>query len=408
MRECETVPRLVTTIAWVLLAVGAAGAAPRRAQHVAPPASTWLAALDHYLAGDYADATRVVESFWTGDLAQEVQTTLTAIGKDAARHARASEEHRRAVQRVRAAVLVPLEALLPLSARVSYDARFAPLESALRQALTALDAIDPLDPSAPSPAGAFRHWAQIGLMQFLLNSGQLAEFERLAGALRIADSHVEVRAELYVLRGMAHERSGRLVTSVRTMAPSYIPDQGQGLMGLGGGTTPSGSTALRSDRAAVSRRYFRTAADWYERALKLRPSHEEGRLHLGRTWLDRLEAQRAIDTLEPLTAAICVTSPCGLALLFTGEAHETLGAEELARDFYLRASGIALVRQTALVASTHQALRQGRASSLTLALQFRDRAPMAQQDVPDAWGVYVSGRRTPEAVLTALRAELTR
>ena len=151
--------------------------------------------------------------------------------------------------------------------------------------------------------------------------------------------------------------------------------------------------------------FFDRATTWYRRALAATPAHREARLHLGRVLLERQQPQEAVRTLASLTRAPCLDAWCGQALLFIGEAHEAMAAPARAADSYARASSAVAVRQSAIVALMHLALRRGDVPAAhALTGQFISTAPLARLDAPDAWAIYIAGRRLDaEAVLAPLR-----
>ncbi len=378
------------------------------AQSVSVQRATWLDAIDRYLSGEYGDATAVVDVLLRGNISPTVKEALEKLSSDVSRTTEGSAERRAAVRRLQAAVAVPLECLLPLSAHVADDPRFDPLERALRDALAAIDRVRG-DRSAEFET--FRLWGYTGLLQYLLNSGALGELEHVAKRLRIPKELSTVSAEVGVLRGIARERTSRLITGARFGNLPYV-GQPAGYLSIGPNSSnfSVGASAIRGDREVVVKRYLNDAAEWYSRVLRWAPSHDDARLHLGRTQVDLQQHTEALKTLEPLTRAPCVSPTCAMALLFTGLAHEGNGNREQAAVWYLRASGYILTRQSALAALMHLALAEGDADhTLTLAMQFRERDPMAHQIEPDAWGVYVGGRRANvNAVLTPVREAIRR
>ncbi len=129
-----------------------------------------------------------------------------------------SDKRRRAVRRLQGALLVPLESLLPLSVRVADAPRFPPLEQALRQAI---DAVAAVERSTEPDLGAFRAWAQVGLMQFLLNTSRLEEMERVGQRMRPPRNLPALKAEHDLLRGVVRERTARIATGLGHSSPVH-------------------------------------------------------------------------------------------------------------------------------------------------------------------------------------------
>lgn len=165
---------VVPVVCWL-----AGGAWARAAEPV-----MWLDIIDLYLASDYAATTSALESSLQRDLGPEVTAAVARLRREVSASTPATPERRRALRRLKGAVLVPLESLLPLSARVADDPRFIPLENALRQAL---EATVSAERSVEPELTEFRAWAQVGLMQFLINSGQLEAADRLGQAMRLPE-----------------------------------------------------------------------------------------------------------------------------------------------------------------------------------------------------------------------------
>jgi len=390
MREkptCTRRPALTVGATWLVvpLVCWLAGGAWTRA---AEP-GTWLDIIDLYLAADYAAATSALESSLQRDLGPEVTASVTRLRRDVTASAPATPERTRVLRRLKGAVLVPLESLLPLSARVADDPRFIPLENALRQAI---EATVLAERSAEPELTEFRAWAQVGLLQFLINSGQLEDAERLGQAVRLPEPNPDLRAEHDLLRGILRERTARLVT-------------GAGTPGVPRNAGAAGGVSARTDRAVVARRYWASAALWYERVLEARPGHVEARLRLARTWLDRDRPERALALMEPLIKPPCASQVCALAVLFTGEAHERRADVTRAAEAYRDASADARTRQSAVLALLGLSLQGDGQDALALARTVAQATSTGQP--PDAWGVYVGGRREDaEAVLAPLRRGL--
>ncbi|WP_239492716.1 lipopolysaccharide assembly protein LapB [Luteitalea sp. TBR-22] len=359
--------------------------------------------IDLYLAGDYVAATRALDGSLQQGREPEVSAALARIRQDLGASRAGSDERRQSVRRLQGAVLVPLESLLPLSARVADDPRFIPLEQALRQGI---DAVAAVERSTEPALGAFRAWAQVGLMQFLLNTGRVAEAEQVGQGMRLPRQLPDLQAEHDLLRGVVRERTARIVTGGASGGQTFVVPEAVGAQGAIGSGSAAGGVTGRVDRAVLARRYWASAARWYERVLDARPSHPEARLRLARTWLDRGEADRALTMLAPLVTPPCASSVCALAVLFTGEAYERRGKVGRAAESYRAASADARTRQSAVLALLGLSLPDDAEQGLVLARTLAG-SSAPTDDLPDAWSVYVGGRRDDvEAVLGPLRRGL--
>lgn len=364
----------------------------------------WLDVIDRYLAGDYEAATLTLDASLSQRLVTpDASAAIARIRQQVAASLAETSERRLAVRRLQGAVLVPLEALLPLSARVADDPRFTPLEQVLRQAI---DAVAVVERSDEPELAAFRAWAEVGVMQFLLNTGRLGELERFGQALRLPGGLPDLQAEHDLLRGLVRERTARIVTGASSGGQTFVVPEAGGAQGQIREGSAAGGVTVRVDRAVLARRYWASAARWYQRVLDIRPAHAEARLRLARTWLDRRQPARALTMLAPLTTKPCASTACALAVLFAGEAHERIGDVSRAAASYRDASADARTRQSAVLALLGLSLRGDGQGGLALARTF---SPPSSSlgDVPDAWGVYVGGRREDvAAVLGPLRRGL--
>ena len=322
---------------WLLAGGGLRAAVP----------DAWLAVIDLYLAGDYVAATRALDGSLQQGREPDVSAALARIRQDLGASRAGSDERRQSVRRLQGAVLVPLESLLPLSARVADDPRCTPLEQALRQGI---DAVAAVERSTEPALGAFRAWAQVGLMQFLLNTGRVAEAEQVGQGMRLPRQLPDLQAEHDLLRGVVRERTARIATGGSSGGQTFVVPEAAGAQGAIGGGSAAGGVTARVDRALLARRYWASAARWYERVLDARPASPEARLRLARTWLERGEADRALTMLAPLVTQPCASSVCALAVLFTGEAYERRGEVGRAAESYRTASADARTRQSAVMA----------------------------------------------------------
>lgn len=244
----------------------------------------------------------------------------------------------------------------------------------------------------------FRTIWQVAFLQYLVTVGRHGDFEKQAPFVRLGEAPTETQAEFHLLEGLRQETASRYLVLGRGDRTSALGNTYQPALGMP-------TSRQRLVNAALDR-----AGEAYRRALDLAPDHGEARLHFGRVALDRRRPDDAIARLASLVTSPCRTVICGLAALFTGEAHEQRSALEDASRAYAIASSVQDVRQSALLAMMQLAVRRGDSSrSAGLVTHFASSAPLAQVDQPDAWSAYVSGQRASiEGVLAPLRMSLLR
>lgn len=363
-------------------------------------APTWESAIDTLIAGNYPATTAALDVLFANRSRQPLVESVARFAGVASDRTIGSEERAEAYRRLQGVALLCLEALLPPSAFVPEDPRFPELEHGLTRSIQALHSTDRPDGLSESSASLFRAWAEMGLAHYVLNSGRLQDAQARLGAMRLPRvAPPSMYAESYLLQGVAQERIARLVTVSVFAAPTMNRYGSQ----AGGGTAPAIASTTRQSQA---RREFARARRWYERALEVEPDNQEARLHLGRVWLDLDQPVTALEVLAPLAHSLCVSTYCSLAFLLSGAAHEALGAMPEAAAAFLLASRDAASRQPALIALMRLAVIRGDgAGALSLANQLRDAAPLARGSEPDAWAVYVGGRRAvTQVVLGPLRS----
>jgi hypothetical protein len=382
------------TLAAILLAVSATHAMP---QVVAGVDSLWARAIDDYLAGSDASVPALlslspeeVEAQSRAALVAWIDTAVLAGSGP-----RADDAWRLAVRRVQAAALLPLEILSTLSTRpLRLPPRMKAYEIAALEAWRYLGEDELANPRRTADADArvrqrrFRAWWEIAHLQVLMNTGRFAEFRTRAQHVRLGDDDPRLHAEFRLLRGMVDETIARVPPVSGSEAFHLAPDT----------------------RRREIARGFGSARDWYRRALDATPGHTEATLHLGRVLLDLERPQESIATLRPLVANPCANTPCALASLFIGEAHEMRQALDEAAGAYAIASSWFEVRQSALIALMQVAARGGTAANgPPLLAQFGETMPLTRRDGPDAWSTYVSGRRQNiDALLGPLREAMSR
>ena len=369
-----------------------------RAQSTQDAGNSWLGTVDNYLAGNNVAAAAVLAlpPQQVAQAARDAMEGWTSRVRAVAHSPGALEERRLAIRRFQASALLPLEILLPLSVRDRVSDSMRPFEHIAIDAWERLADFETLQLDVPGDAGLearerrirlerFREWWRTAFLQYLLNVRRHADFRQLAALAGVPARDPRAAAETLLLQGIYDETSSRLVPS----APSH----------------PAAAMRMPESRLRAVNMALAEAITSYRRALERVPDHREARLRLGRALLDRDRADEALRTLEPLRAPRCDDSICALAALFAGEAHEAGGRRDEAGLAYARASSVLAVRQSALLALMQLAFRRGApAAALGISGQFLGTSPLSTYDEPDAWSLYIAGRRTDaEAVLGPLR-----
>lgn len=390
------------------LAVGWLALGTPAPMHGQTTASTWEAAVDAYLEGRDHEATAVLQlsQEHVKNHARAALAAWIARAKHAEGTLAARTEHRLMLRRVQAAAVLPLELLIRLSARLRVVSDVAGYEFAAIEAWEQLAdaeklALEYLDTPGRKAAAAerlalqrFRAAWQVGWLQYLLNTGRYGDFTKQAAMLRLEHVPPALQAEFHVIDGYRLETTSRSQAPVRRLASSDPQ-------------TPAGG--LPSSRLRLVQQSLEQAERAFGRALEQAPDHLEARLHYGRVALDRGRPADAIDRLAPLRREPCLTVWCGLATLFTGEAHEQRGAPGNASRAYSMASSVPDVRQSALLALMHLAVQRGDAGGAGLVTHFMHETPLGRTDRPDAWSVYLSGQRTQvDAIVQLVREAILR
>lgn len=371
------------------LTTGTAGVAAEQ-----EPASTFARAVEAYAQGETTDVDALLQS--THD---DLRTQASAAMEAWLLRARAAEgtpaaaaERHAAIGRLHAAALLPLEILLSLSTRFAVHGQMEAFEQVATQAFDRLVAAERLPRGPGNRTSArdermrldrFRLWWRLAYMQYLANGGRHREFARLAAQVRPSADGARAVAEYHVMRGMVDEHQARMGLNVVVQAGRSA-------------TTPGLQAMLMA---------LESASGSYRRALEAVPGHPLAQLRLGRTLLDRKKPGEALATLAPLMGIACRTSTCALAALFSGEAHLARGALDEASRAFALASSVVTVRQSALLALVHLATERGDpAPGRALIGHFAEGTPLGRLDQPDAWSIYMSGRRQDiEAVLAPAR-----
>ncbi|WP_239490178.1 tetratricopeptide repeat protein [Luteitalea sp. TBR-22] len=343
-----------------------AGAVPARAAGVA-----WEAAVDRYLAGDRAGAGQV--------LLQAPAREVTQGARDAYQSWRippgsGDDVRRLVIRRLEASALLPLEVLI-VSGRSMSATHETALEDAARDAIDRLDPFDEGEEARAVSVRAFREWARLAWLQYLVGASRFLDFQREQKNTR-PPAGADGVAALSLLRGVAIETRARLADEA-----------------------PSASVAMSQRRLPPTSRVpgmliaFEEAGRHFQKALDARPEDREAVLHLGRLAFERERHDEAERVLAPLLEQPCRDAICGLAHLFMGEVAEARKQPDRAAGFYAKASAVAAVRQTALVAMMQSSMRRGQAGgAYDLTRQFASPAALAPRQPADAWSQYIGGR----------------
>jgi hypothetical protein len=350
---------------------------------------SWEGAADAYLEGDLPSARRVLD-LPPEEMAERARIALGAWAGAAADFR--AEERRRAVCRLQASAALALEIPEPLTAQGRVGAALF-LESIAETALKILRSREiagmapPADRDGRTPneirkaMAMFRGRWNVAFLQLLVNDRRLTEAGSIAEQVVLPEGD-RALPEAFYLRGLIFETNTR-----RLHDPRF----------------PRAQELLPPSNIPWINRHLGDAADWYRRTLAATP-HQEARLHLGRVELERGRHSRALDVLQPLREAAASSWIGGLAWLFTGASHVALGSVDDAQRAFERASHVPEVWQSARVALMQLALRQGNlAGAAETSMDFA--APQVPADNrPDAWSVYLSGRRPDDtAVLGPMR-----
>jgi hypothetical protein len=370
--KLATWPRVALALVLVLVAPRAGLA---QTSTSASAATAWSSAVDLYLAGDRAAAGAIVLQTPATDLTSSSERAFEGWRVPPAADAVA---RRRVIRQLQISALMPLELLLALSGRTLTIAHERALADTSREAwrrLAAFDGDDGDDPQATAVLRFRTRW-RLALLQHLIASSQFAEATRQANTTHVPDDDREALAALSLLRGLALETSARLVDEA-----------------------PSGSVAVSMRRLQpVSRMKpmlltLDEAGKAYRRALEFAPGDRESTLRLARVAVERDRLDEATRLLEPLLEASCREPVCGLAYLFMGEVHEARNELDRAASAYARASSVASVRHSALIAMMQLSLRRGNAGgAYDLTRQFSTPVALALRQAPDAWPSYTGGR----------------
>jgi TPR repeat protein len=372
--------------------------------HARQPADiTWERAVDAYLEGELPLAVRVLE-IASDAIRRQADDTFERWVKNAFRTSglTGAADRRTTVRRLQGSAALAVEILLPLSSVGGYAKDLRVLEGIAAYALEHAEQFEDIEfvpeDRAGRPAEAvrralaqFRARWHVAFLQALVNQQRRRDVLTVSGRIKLPPDDTRALAEMRFLMGLLDE------SVVRFNTPSR-PD----------GIVPDDVSVARpsSSMLSVGKRYDK-ASDWYRQALAARPDHIEARLHLGRLAVEGGRHAQVLELLAPLDVPAVDPQSRGLARLFMAESHAARGARDAAQRGYEQAARIVEVRQSALVALTLMAMRDGQltgAADLTKAFDVSD-APAS--DDADAWTAYVSGRRAnSDAVLDLVREAL--
>ena len=352
---------------------------------------SWERAVDGYLEGDLQPARRAL-ALPPEVLASQANDRLETWMADASDFR--AEVRRRAVRRLQAAAACALELPQPLTMRGRSGAALL-LESIAHTALNVLAARE--RPGMATPAdrkgrsrdeirramAVFRGRWHVAYLQMLLNDRRMAEAYAIAERIALPDGD-RALPEAHYLRGLVFETNTRLI-------PNW--------------QVPRADDLLPPSRVPWINGQLGDAAGWYRRALDSSRFHQEARLHLGRVELERGHHARAIEMLQPLREQQVTTWIGGLAWLFTGASYVALGSLDDAQRAFDMASQVPDVWQSGRISLMQLALRRGDlAGAADTSSEFAAPHALRTENPPDAWLVYVSGRRQDDnAVLEPMR-----
>lgn len=333
-----------------------------------------------------AQVAHALNAWGAGDEDAPAYPTAPAPGMEPDR---SLDERRRAVRRTQALAAVAMEVLL--EGQVS-RAETTAWEDATRAAAARLRRVTQVHLPQPDDRRRLAHfqaWWIVAYLQFL-HEARRTDFDAAVSRATLDQADADVRAEFYAIRGLRAEYMSRL-------APSRGPVR---VEAIGGDpVTPR----MQADRGPWIRRWLATADGLFAEALRREPAHDEARLHWGRVALERGRPDEAVERLAPLVRIPCADALCGLASLFTGEAHEQQGRLPEADRAYALSSSASSVRPHALVALMQLGVRRGESSGTALTRHLE--AGTAAPPTGTAWSAYLNGRRlVPGAVIARLRA----
>jgi hypothetical protein len=155
---------------------------------------------------------------------------------------------------------------------------------------------------------------------------------------------------------------------------------------------------IESESAAL-----RDAESFFHRALALDPRLGEARIRLGHVLLARGRPQEAADELRKVDTAALPVELQYYHAMFLGQAEESLGHAEQARDSYSRASSLFPNAQSPYLALGALATRHGdRAAALKEMRRLFD-VPITSLEIDEPWWSYrVAQARNADELLDAL------
>ncbi|BCS34190.1 hypothetical protein TBR22_A34190 [Luteitalea sp. TBR-22] len=349
-----------------------------------PPDSTWAGLTDAYLAGRAVAAASAVLDSEPGRMTDDARAVLADWRHAARKGPRADTE--RALRRVQATALLPLEILLSVRMPATPSPRLQALERISRDACDLVVEERVAPPDLTPRLRAFSDWCRVGLQQALVAMARYPEYQQASGAFGPSRDVVQAAAEHHFLRGLAFETQARLAEEP----------------GVGAGSRVEAPQA----RAPFIAEHLEAARRQYERALVLAPSHQEATLRLARVHLESGRHESGRELLARLSTEPCASVACGLAWLFTAQMQAAAG-DAAAAASYRKAAAVAGVSRSARLGLMAFLLRTGNEAAAASVIDGFTHEGAAVGTPDDAWAMYLSGQRLdPELIIRSMKALL--
>ena len=197
-------------LAWVVLS-GSAPGQPAREQPAVTSSADWTHLVDLYLAGDARAAVGPILHTAPDQVARAATAAYTTWGQET------GEAPGRRTRRLQASAMLSLDLLLALGTDAPSKA-LQPYQALGERAIALLERETGGTPRSPADdrlIGQFRTWWQIGLLQYLVASGQHMEFVDRERRLDIAADQELAAADREFLLGLVAEARARTADAVR-------------------------------------------------------------------------------------------------------------------------------------------------------------------------------------------------